>query len=133
MTPLDRLKAVVSVAVVLLVPSLAAAQGSRSAGPSGNEFQSLDSFDVFRSVAGVLLEVNEPENVLAVQVGPKEDERVSFKLGAKIRLTADKKSALGGRRTLQLADFASGQPVKITYRATDKSVIEMRLLRSPSR
>jgi hypothetical protein len=40
----------------------------------------------------------------------------------------DKNTGLSAKKDLTLADFAAGQHVKVTYRATDGTVTEIRLI-----
>ena len=124
---MHSLKTALALAALLGLPALASAQGSRSIEePPRTEFHTLS---ILRSVNGVLLEADEEEGTILLQVGLKEEERAVFKVHSKIRLSADKKSALGGRKKLVLADFPLSQPVKVTFRTTDLMAVEMRLLK----
>lgn len=124
---MQAFKAALALTALLGLPALASAQGSRSVGePPRTEFETLS---ILRSVNGVLLEANQEERTILLQVGPEEEERVVFKVHTKIRLSAEKKSALGGRKSLVLGDFPPSQPVKVTFRTTDLMAVEMRLLK----
>ena len=110
-------------AVLFGVSAPAFAQGSRSSGGPSSDY---GDFSVLRNVTGVLISADEKEGTLVVKPDGAE-ESVSFKVMGKIRLGAEKKTALSGRKGLALADFEPGQAVKVTFRATDLTAVEMRL------
>ncbi|HUG54249.1 MAG TPA: hypothetical protein VMR21_11640, partial [Vicinamibacteria bacterium] len=111
------------VAVLVAAPD-AGAQGS------GSTAGSLPgSFTMVREVEGTLVSANEAEALITVD-DKKTGERITFKTDAKIKLRADSKSALGGRRDLKLGDFPAGQPVRVTYRTTDRVAVELKLKKS---
>lgn len=60
----------------------------------------------------------------------KDGEIHEFRLNAKTRLKADKKSELGGRPEILLSDFRIGHSVKVTYLTQDRSVTQLRLRKS---
>jgi hypothetical protein len=79
-----------------------------------------------RHVTGVLVSADAEEGALVVRPDGAE-ENVTFKVLPKIRLSAEKKTALAGRKDLALSDYAPGQPVKVTFRAVDRTAVELRL------
>jgi hypothetical protein len=110
--------------VLLLVASSTSAQGSRSsAGPASPDY---GAFSVLRQVSGVLIAADEAEGTVSVKPDGAE-EAVAFKVLPKIRLSAEKKTALAGRKGLVLSDFEPGQSVKVTFRASDLTAVELRL------
>ena len=110
-------------AALFVASAPAFTQGSRSSGGPSSDY---GDFSVLRSVTGVLVAADEKEGTLVVKPDGAS-ESVSFKVAEKIRLGAEKKSALSGRKGLALADFEAGQTVKVTFRATDLTAVEMRL------
>ncbi len=74
----------------------------------------------------MLVSADEAEGVLVLKPEGAE-ESVIFKVVPKIRLSAEKKTALAGRKGLKLSDYEPGQTVKVTFRATDLAAVEMRL------
>jgi hypothetical protein len=111
-----------ALAFLLIAPFSAFAQGSRSSGGPA----SPDTFNVLRHVTGVLVSADAEEGALVVKPDGGE-ENVTFKVLPKIRLSAEKKTPLAGRKDLALSDYAPGQPVKVTFRATDRTAVELRL------
>jgi hypothetical protein len=129
--PVDMKTRSAVLAVLLLgLPAGALAQGSGSHGPVvrpptyGGD--SLENFNVLRSFEGTLHAIDEKEAAVIVDEA-KTGRRVSFLLDRKVKLKADKKSELGGRKDLSLADLKPGQPVKLTVRTTDAVVVELRV------
>jgi hypothetical protein len=120
--------AVLTVALIGL-PAAALAQGSGSHGPvvrPPTYGDSLENFNVLRSFEGTLHAVDEKEGAVIVDE-VKTGRRVSFLLDRKVKLKADKKSELGGRKDFSLADLRPGQAVKLTVRTTDAAVVELRV------
>jgi len=77
-------------------------------------------------VNGVLIAADEAEGTLSLKPDGAS-EAVSFKVLPKIRLSAEKNTALAGRKGIALSDFEPGQTVKVTFRATDLTAVELRL------
>ncbi len=60
-----------------------------------------------------------------------EDEKgrvKTFKLASEAKLKADKKSELSKKNNLTLGDFQAGQPVKVVFRDSDESAMEVKAL-----
>lgn len=116
-------------------PITALAQGSGHEGPPAtprsNPFPANDTpFEVSKSFAGTVSEIQLAARVVVVE--GKDGKRVEFKVDDRTAFKADKKTELEGRKTLKLEDFEKGQPVKVTFRASDNKVLEVRLRRVKS-
>lgn len=104
------------------------AQGSGSVAPPPTAGDTLPDlpFTVTRSAVG---------NLSAIQPGvlilddEKRKEPLKLKLASKVRISADKKSSLAGRKRLVLDDLAAGLYVKVTYRPETGEVVEIRVLK----
>lgn len=115
----------------LLGAALLLAQGSGSVAPPPTAGDTLPDqpFTVTRSAAG---------NLSAIQPGflilddEKRKEPLKLKLAAKVRISADKKSAMAGRKNLTVDDLAAGLYVKVTYRPETNEVVEIRVLKPKS-
>lgn len=111
-------------------PALAMAQGSGSGihPPSHTEHPLPTNeapFEVTRSFEGKILEIRLDSHVLVVE--DKDGKRAGFQVDDQTAFKADKKTELQGRKKLKLEDFEKGQPVKVTFRASDNKVVEVRL------
>lgn len=111
-------------------PILALAQGSGHEGPpppphTGPVSPNDSSFEVTKSFTGTILEIRLDARALVVE--ESDGKRISFKVDDRTAFKADKKTELEGRKTLKLEDFEKGQPVKVTFRASDNKVLEVRL------
>lgn len=120
--------------VLALVMGMATvfAQGSGSAGPPpGPQGGDLPDrpFEVTRTAAGAIGAI---QPGLLILEDEKAKEPRKLKLTAKVRITADKKSQLGGRKKLTLDDLSSGLYVKVTYRPETFEVVEIRVLKPKS-
>lgn len=73
---------------------------------------------------GTISQIRLDSHEMVVEVDGKQ---VGFKLDDRTAFKADKKTELAGRKKLKLDDFEMGQPVKITFRASDFKVVEVRL------
>lgn len=71
-------------------------------------------YDTPGSLSGEVVRVDVGEGLLVV-AHPKEDVHVVFYVNRKTKYSADKESALGGKKKLTLEDFQKGQTVKVTY------------------
>jgi hypothetical protein len=118
-------KAAVFAAVLAAAPASAGAQGS------GSINDPTPSFGIVRQLDGTLASVDAKEGVVVLEE-KKTGKRVTLRADPRIKLKADKGSALEGRRDLKLADFTAGQPVRIAFRTTDLAAVEMKL-RKPER
>jgi len=106
------------------------AQGSGSAAPppmAGDQFPDRP-FAVTRTAG----------NVSSIQPGflilddEKQKEPRKLKLTSKVRISADKKSPLSGRKKLILDDLVAGLYVKVTYLPESNEVLEIRVLKPKS-
>ena len=105
-------------------------QGSGSvAPPQGPPLDSADRpFEVTRTSVGKL-SVIEGDLVVVDDDKIKEPRKLRT-ANAKIRVTADKQSELGGRKNLKLDDLKAGMYVRVTYRPDSNTIVEIRLLKS---
>lgn len=121
----ERMKWIMAVSLVSILgglPASASAQGSGSVGggmPGG--------FEIVREVDAVMVSVDEPKGVISVDE-KKTGKRLTLRIDPKmkVKLKAEKSSALGDRRELALADFTAGQPVRVAYRTTDLTAMELK-------
>jgi hypothetical protein len=85
-------------------------------------------FEVYKSSTGTFVAIE--DGVLVVDDQRiKEPRKLKLMNAAKIRVTADKKSELGNRKKLTLADLGAGMYVRVTYQAETNAVIEIRVLK----
>ncbi|HVT44276.1 MAG TPA: hypothetical protein VMT00_07790 [Thermoanaerobaculia bacterium] len=107
----------------VLFPASLGAQGSGSV-PSSD-------LVVTRDVTGTIFEIDLEKNLVIVETEAKA--RYRFEIAKKTKLKAEKKSALAGKKKIELPDFQKGQPVRITYRPDKPEMAtELRLLPAPS-
>jgi len=121
-----------SLCLTLVLPGVLLAQGSGSihrmpdpAGVGGSLGPA--PFMVTRQVDGKIAEVNAAQHLVVIE--DKNGKRVSFKLDDKTKLKADKKTEYAAKKNLQLSDFETGQPVRVTYLASNAMAVELRLRR----
>jgi alpha-1,6-mannosyltransferase len=127
----ERMKWIIGVslgAILACLPAVASAQGSGSTGgglPGG--------FEIVREVDATLVSVDEPKGVISLDE-KKTGKRLTLRIDPKmkVKLKAEKGSALADRRELSLVDFAAGQPVRVSYRTTDLAAMELKA-RKPDR
>ena len=79
-----------------------------------------------RSIDGVIEYLDAREGIVVVRE-KRSEELVKFPVDAKIKLKADKKTALSALDEIRLADFQVGQPVRLTFRTRDGHATELRL------
>jgi hypothetical protein len=120
----------IALLIVFVSPSLTLAQGSgsephRQPQPNGND--NTAPFEVTRSFVGRILEIRADSHTLVVE--DKNGKRVGFSVDEHTEFKAEKKTELAGRKKLKLDDFEKDQLVKVTVRASDSKVIEVRLQR----
>jgi hypothetical protein len=84
-------------------------------------------YDNLHTITGRVVQVSQPDNALTI-VRPN-GKQIRLILNSKTRLRADKGTELADHRTLTLADFKSGQTVKVTYFMDRSVVTEVRLSR----
>lgn len=78
-----------------------------------------------RSTVGKVLKVNADEHFIVIDE-PKGGP-ITFIVDKNTRIKADKKTELGSKKDLTLADYRPGQTVKIVYRLEDRRALEVRL------
>ncbi len=128
----------VTVGTVLLamaLPALSFAQGSGGRTmPSQPGRVRIDQatsgpspYAVTRSLTGTIAEFNADKHFIIIE--DMKGKRQEFKLDANTRLKADKKTEYADKKNLSLGDFEPGQPVKITYLASNNMATELRLRR----
>jgi hypothetical protein len=59
----------------------------------------------------------------------KEPRKLKLANAAKVRVTADKKSELGDKKKLTVADLKAGMYIRVTYKPETDTVIEIRVLK----
>lgn len=118
-----------SLCLVLMLPGVSLAQGSgihRAPDPTGvRDSLGPAPFMVTREVDGKIAEINAAQHLVVIE--DKNGKRLSFKLDDKTKLKADKKTEYAGKKKLLLSDFEMGQPVRVTYLASNTTAIELRL------
>ncbi len=108
------------------------AQGSGSSAPP---IPSMDHglpdhpFQVTRTSTGHLTKIE--DGIISLDDEKIKEPRTLRRQG-KIRVTADKKSELGGQKKLTVEDLKPGMYVKITYRAEVNTILEIRVLKPKS-
>jgi hypothetical protein len=115
--------------LAIALPATALAQGSGTIAPPViiNNPNPEPPFLVTRSVKGKLAEIRGDLHLIIVK--DKNGKRLQFKLDEKTKFRADKKTEYAGKKDLGLGDFELGQPVKVTYIASNNIATELRLLR----
>jgi hypothetical protein len=113
-----------------IFPVLALAQGSGHVAPppppNAGPAPSNDApFEVTKSFTGTIVEIQPDTRAMVVE--EKDGKRTGFKVDDHTAFKADKKTELEGRKKLKLEDFEKGQPVTVTFRASDNKVLEVRL------
>ncbi len=111
------------------LPAVVMAQGSGSTAepptPRSSGVEDIATpFIVTRSVTAKIVEIDVEKGIFVVE---HEGKLVNVKVDKKTRFKADKKSELGGRKSLSLADFFVGNTVKITFIPADGRIVEVRL------
>jgi hypothetical protein len=79
-------------------------------------------------VTGTILAVDSERRLLMIERADKS--RLTFVIDPKVRISADKDTALAGRKDLSLSDYKPGSLVRVNYYARDKRAIEIRLKKS---
>lgn len=119
-----------TLSLVLALPALALAQGSRSSAPSvqppgmGGD---TPVFAVTRTLMGKVASVDAAQNTIVVEDG--KGKKYSIKIEKDTKLRADKKTEYGHKKNLSLADFEAGQPVRVTLLASNGTAIEVRMVK----
>lgn len=78
-----------------------------------------------RSVTGKVLRVDVADQYIVVEL--RNAPAAKYVVGGKVRMTADKKAELDGKRDLSLDDFMPGQTVKIVLSVPDNKLLEVHL------
>ncbi len=116
-----RLNKIGTLLLVVLLPAAVFAQGSGST-------RGRSPFGVTRAVTGTIAEINADDGLLVVE--DKKGRGYKFRIDSGTKFKADKKTELLGKKDISLSDFHTGRKVKITYRANDGKVREVRLKRT---
>ena len=123
-----KLSKIAPLLLVLFLPAVALAQGSGSTRSRPTYGSSSPAFVVLRIVKGTVTTIEADRGLIVVK--DKKGKMHEFKVDNKTKYKAEKKTELRGKKGISLADFQLGQPVKVTYRADDGTVTELRLKRS---
>lgn len=87
--------------------------------------------DVYsRSVTGTIVSLDSTRGSLVLEGAGKT--QLTFVVDSKVRVRADKDTAMAGRKDLSLSDYTPGQFVRVTYRVADNKALEVRLKRARS-
>jgi len=110
------------------LPASARGQGSGSVAgglPGG--------FEIVREVDATLVSVDELKGAISLDE-KKTGKRLTLRIDPKmkVKLKAEKGSALADRPELALKDFTAGQTVRVAYRTTDLTAMELKA-RKPDR
>jgi hypothetical protein len=122
--------------MLLAACSVVAAQGvtERNSGgavtPPNPLFERMgkDPSAYSRSVTGRIVTLDSTGRVLVIEGADKT--QLTFIVGARVRLRADKDTGMAGRKDLALSDYAPGQVVRVSYRVSDNQALEVRLKRA---
>lgn len=117
---------------IFALPIVTLAQGSGSSSPPPSP-RSIGggqpaSFAVTRSVKGKIVKVADDKQFVVVE--DKDGKRHAVRVGEKTKFKAAKKTELAGRRDITLDDFEIGQPVKVTYMASNSTATVLKLIRA---
>jgi hypothetical protein len=80
---------------------------------------------VTRSLEGKIAEIKAEQHLVVIE--DKNGKRFEVKLNDKTKFKADKKTEFAGKKNLLLSDFETGQPVRVTYLASNNMAVELRL------
>jgi hypothetical protein len=83
-----------------------------------------------RSVTGTIVTLDSTRGSLVLEGADKT--QLTFVVDSKVRVRADKDTAMAGRKDLSLSDYNPGQFVRVTYRVADNKALEVRLKRARS-
>ncbi len=115
--------------LIFSLPAGVMAQGSGSVSrPTRTGGYDSSPFTVTRSVKGTIAEIQAEKGVVVVQ--EKNGKQHVLKVGKTTEFKAGKKTAMAEKKHLSLTDFEPGQPVKITYLASDMTITQFRLRRA---
>ena len=121
---------IATLSLVLALPALALAQGSRSSAPSvqpPGPGADTPVFAVTRTLMGKVASVDPAQNLIVVE--DNKGKKYSIKIEKGTKLKADKKTEYGHKKNLSLADFEAGQPVRVTLLASNGTAIEVRMVK----
>ena len=118
--------------LVLALPVWALAQGSGSSAPTarrGGIAPGTDApaFAVTRTLTGKVASVDAVKNIIVVEDDKGKKYTIKIEKGTKLK--ADKKTEYGHKKNLSLADFETGQPVRITVLASNGMAVEVRMVK----
>lgn len=121
-----------SILLLLLCAAPLAAQGVRPTSPDTDNHtpESLTTSDPpyyqRYKLTGEITRVD-PDNNNVVVRESKTGANYTFHVNKDTLLRADEKTELAGRKHLSIADFKAGRPVRVTVRAADRKLLEVRL------
>ncbi len=121
---------IATLSLVLALPAWALAQGSGSSAPRrGGIAPDADApaFAVTRTLTGKVASVDAVKNIIVVE--DSKGKKYSIQLDKSTKLKADKKTEYAHKKNLSLADFETGQPVRITVLASNGMAIEVRMVK----
>ena len=119
--------------LAMALPATALAQGSGSTGPAvpnrvGNYGDNPQPpFLVTGALEGKVAEIRSDQRLIIIE--DKNGKRLQFRLDEKTKFRADKRTEYAGKKDLGLGDFELGQPVRVTYIASNNIATELRLRR----
>lgn len=116
------------VCVLFLAASGAAlAQGSGSVGPppGGGDGGLQAPFEVVKTASVKYVSAAEDGNSIIVEA---EGKKLSMKLDKRYQIKANKGTEFAGKKRIELADLQAGILLKVTYRVSDMTAIELRVV-----
>jgi len=117
-----------SSSTLFLAAGFCYAQGSGSTAPPPSAgMPTFDRpFQVTRAVQGKLTVIDAETRLIAVE--DKKGNHFEFRLDDRAKFKADKKTEFGSKKKVELADFKSGDPVRVVFTPDDGKVIEVKLV-----
>ncbi len=119
--------------LAMALPATALAQGSGSTGLAvpnrvGNYPDNPQRpFLVTGALEGKVAEIRSDQHLIIIE--DKNGKRLQFRLDEKTKFRADKRTEYAGKKDLGPGDFELGQPVRVTYIASNNIATELRLRR----
>jgi len=107
-------------------PSTGGARSPNANGRSDGVFGDFGSFQTTSTIKGRIIGINIAEHRVTVENDKGKIKTFKLIPGAKVK--SDKKADVGKTRDLTLEDFQTGQLVKVVYRDSDESVVELKIV-----
>jgi hypothetical protein len=124
-------KTLVLFAFSALFSPLSFAQGSGAVAPapSGGASSGLDigAFEVTKTIK--LRFVSAAKDGTTIVLAEENGTQYSTKLAKKVSISAEKGAEYAGKKKLGLDNLEPGMLLKVTYRASDHAVLELRILK----